>query len=142
MRGRAAGSSFKASGQCPGELFGAHAGCLSLEMLHHPQLFTGELVTVSGERALEILPRLSKELGVFRCLACQFPHHVLAQDPSTLMNGTDIITASVYREPVLQAYPKAFERSDAERKLVVLTYVHGEERVLGCAPAERYYAVR
>jgi hypothetical protein len=77
---RAASSSFKASGQCPGELFGAHAGCLTLETFNHPQLIAGKVVTVSGERALEVLPRLSKELGVFRCPACQVPYYVLAQD--------------------------------------------------------------
>jgi hypothetical protein len=43
---------------------------------------------------------------------------------------------------VLQAYPNALERSDADQQLVVLSHVHGMYgEDVGCATCERYYAV-
>ena len=56
-RGWVAGSPLEARGQRLGELLGAHPRGLSLQTSNQPQLVAGKVITVLGERALEVLPR-------------------------------------------------------------------------------------
>jgi hypothetical protein len=55
--GRATGPPLEIVGKHLGKFLVAHPGGLSLEAIHHPTLFAGEVVAVLGERAFQVLPR-------------------------------------------------------------------------------------
>ncbi len=62
--GWAAGTPFEATCECSGELLIAHWGGLLPEALNQPHLLIGEVMTVTGEGAFEVLPRLLQKVWI------------------------------------------------------------------------------
>jgi hypothetical protein len=69
----------KTTRQRASEVLVAHPGGASPKVIHQPQLTFGEVVTVAGESALEVLPRPPEKHGIRRGPACQIPQYVFAQ---------------------------------------------------------------
>ena len=62
--GWATGTPFEATRECSGEHLIAHWGSLLPEALNQPPLLIGEVMTVSGEGAFEVLPRLAQKIRI------------------------------------------------------------------------------
>ena len=92
--GRGTATPLKSTSQRASEFLVAHPGSLSPKALHQPQLFGGEVVTVAGERTLEVLPRSREKHGIRRGLACQITQCGFAQSAPS---DTAVMAALVYR---------------------------------------------
>jgi hypothetical protein len=64
MGGWAAGTLSEATCECSGERLVAHSGGSLPEALNQTHLLVGEVVTVSGEGAFEVLPGLPQKVRV------------------------------------------------------------------------------